>query len=146
MNRRSLQSRIAAILAATACVAALGSCRDSLPPPLVVNDGIAGHYILRTIDGFPPPQIVTDRNDSVLSITMGLIILTQDSNFTDSTEIQWIIGGQPKDTVEVAKGFFRTSFEGEVLTFYAGASAYQLIRDDNALIQEIEGAVLVYRK
>lgn len=139
-------ARLTALLAAAACVAALGSCKDSLPPPIVITDGIAGHYILRTIDGFPPPQIVTERNDSILSITKGLIILTADSTFTDSTEIQWIIGGQPKDTVEVAKGFFRTTVGGDSLNFYAGAAAYKLARDDNALIQEIDGAVLVYRK
>ena len=139
-----IRLRSLAIVAAAAAAALLGSCKGSVEPPLVVTDTFAGSYVLRTIDGFPPPQIVEENGDSVFSIRSGVVLLREDSTFVDSTDVQFIIDGVVTDTVDVARGFIRTT--GGSLTFYAGSNAYSMVRDDNTLTQNFSGTVLVYRK
>lgn len=131
----------------------LGSCKDALPPPVVVTDSFPGNYLLRTVNGFPLPQITYEDPDSVEQVTFGLVTLKSDSTFVDSTEVQIIVDGAASSVSSVARGFFR--HVSGTLTFYitnGGGGAYTMTIDDNVLTQSFPSSpggpdnILVYRK
>jgi hypothetical protein len=131
----------------------LGSCKDALPPPVVVTDSFPGDYVLRTVNGFPLPQITYEDADSVEQITYGLVTLRSDSTFLDSTQVQIIRDGVATTVSHVAHGFIR--HVSGTITFYItddGGGAYTMTIDDNVLTQSFPAApgvpdnVLVYRK
>ena len=136
---------LALFTAAVATVVALGACRDPLPPPVIVTDGVIGEYVLRTFNGFEIPQIVSESEDTVASITGGMVVLYEDSTFLDSTDYQFIINGALRDSFDVARGFFRTTDDNRVI-FYSGSLAWEMTHDDNLLTQDTPLGVLVYRK
>ena len=126
-------------------VLVVAACREATSPPAPPSDtGLAGTYTLQTINGFAPPQIVQETDSTNLSIIAGIVIVTADSMFTDSTVLQYVTPSSVTFPIEVAKGFVRTIPDS--VTFYATGFAYRMGRDDITLTQRIDGTILVYRK
>ncbi|MEX2178761.1 MAG: hypothetical protein WD801_08640 [Gemmatimonadaceae bacterium] len=135
-------TRATALMLAAVLLAA--ACKKTTAPPEQPQFTLAGTYPLRTINGFAPPQIVYESGDTVVSVVAGVLFLLEDSTFTDSTDLQVLAGNTVTTEAAVAKGFFRTTPDS--ITFYVGALAYRMGRDDVTLTQLIDGVTFVYRQ
>lgn len=136
---------LAALLFAVACK------ETTKPPP---PDPMPGDYPLRSIDGNQPPQIIAEDTSGRLSILSGIVLLSQDKTFLDSTDVQFVSStGQVATQSEVARGTWRVSND-TLFLLPAGSTSYYMrvtatgieLTQDFVLDQGLPPIVLVYRK
>lgn len=128
------------------------ACKESTPPP--PPDPMPGDYPLRSIDGNQPPQIVAEDTSGRLSILSGIVRLSQDQTFVDSTDVQFVSStGQVATQSEVARGTWRVSNDTLFLLPLGSPSYYMRVTtkgieltQDFLIDESRPPIVLVYRK
>lgn len=123
-----------------------GACKDSTPPP--PPDPMIGDYVLRAIDGNPPPQIVQEDTSARYSILYGIVRLKSDKSFVDSTDVQVVYSsGQVDNSSDVAHGSWAVRNDTLFLA-PVGSDSYSMRVTVHGLelTQDFGGIALVYRK
>lgn len=126
------------VLAAALAVAA---CTDSVAPE---TSSHVGAYLLRSINGNPPPQIVSSDDEGAVSIVAGVVMLASNGTYVDSTDVQIVSERGIARRQDVGRGSYRLS--KDTVFFGLGASEYLMIRSGSELVQDFDGIELVYRR
>jgi hypothetical protein len=138
MSRSSLAGLVAALLLSNGCAT------DTLAPG---NDRF-GRYTLRTINGSGVPALVFESTSARLEFVSGSLRLNRDNSYTDSTDVKVtpLKGGDIRRVIDVAAGTYR--FSGDTVFFDStrGEHYHMVFQVAGSLMQELAGALLVYRK
>lgn len=113
--------------------------------PTARGDPVEGTYPLRSINGHPPPQIIADDADGVLSILSGVVILESNRNFVDSTDTQLVTPTGTLVEADVGRGTWRVTGDSIVYRLATGGE-YAMRFDGNEMTQDFFGIILVYRR
>lgn len=108
------------------------------------EDAVVGHYTLRTINGFAPPQVIAEDSTGTLSILSGDVFLNA-NNFVDSTVVQFVSDSGTVTESDVGTGVWRLS--NDTVFFRTSATnEYDMVLSGTELRQDFFGIILVYRK
>ena len=118
------------------------ACSDKVLP-LEQNPHV-GEYVLRSINGHAPPQVIQDDESGSESILFGVVILRENDTYTDSTVVQTVTDEGVSQRSEVATGPYRLS--NDTVYFTSDGSEYTMVRDGAELVQDFFGILLVYRR
>ena len=130
------------VLVAVAAVATL-SCNEPVAPGTA---GPAGEYPLRSVDGNPPPQIVSSDADGTISFVGGLVLLRANGTYLDSTEIEIVNSAGVTRVQEVGEGTYRISSDSVFFRVGASPTEYPMVRNGAELVQDFDGIILIYRR
>jgi hypothetical protein len=107
--------------------------------------GSAGRYVLRTINGSPPPAIITASSTHELQILSGVLNLYANGTCVDSTELRRTDQAGVLEVVDVSVGSYVRA--GEQINFSSVRQEnYSMSVTEASLHQQLAGSVLVYRK
>jgi hypothetical protein len=123
-----------------AMLAVLG-CKDPVAP---TPAGPVGAYPLRTVNGNPVPQIVLATPEATVSFVGGLVTLSADGTFRDSTAVETVTSGGINRSFDVGVGTYRLS--NDSVFFLVSGGEYVMVRNGVELIQDFDGIELVYRR
>lgn len=113
-----------------------------------------GRYRLNTIDGRTVPTVYLESANSRMEFLSGALRLNGDGTFTDSTEVrvtpmfqgQPLAGGEVVHRFDVAWGLHRMSGDTVYLDSVRGEHYFMVFQAAGSLMQELAGALLLYRR
>lgn len=107
--------------------------------------GVHGRYMLKTLNGDPVPAVFSDASNLRIEFMKGVVTISDDGTFSDSTELRRTEKQVIRRTIDVAAGTWRQVADTIKLSSTRG-ERYNMTVGQRSLEQKLGFTILVYRR
>jgi hypothetical protein len=138
-SRLSSRTRYGAAALMLAVAASLSGCNDSNIPR-----GVAGYYILKTVNGEPVPTTVTESGSYKLEILSGSFTIDATGTYSSAGLYRETEGGESQQFYAYSGGTWERS--GTTITFTEGEVTLEGSLESNVLTIDESGVEAVFER